>query len=49
MPQMVANLFERQAVGDQTRCAGVSQRMRTLVRSLDAEGDKSSVDDMVYG
>jgi len=47
--QMVANLLERQAIGDQARRAGVSQRVRALVGCLDLESGKSSVDDMVDG
>ena len=47
MPQMIADLFEGQAIGDQSRRAGVTQGMRPTVSGLDFEGGKPATDNTI--
>jgi hypothetical protein len=43
MPQVIADLFEGQPIGDQSRRAGVAQCMRPTVGGLDSECNKSVI------
>jgi hypothetical protein len=47
MPQMIADLFEGQAIGDQSRRAGVTQGMRPTVSGPDFEGGKPATDNTI--
>ncbi|MCP1975594.1 hypothetical protein AB7M56_000139 [Bradyrhizobium elkanii] len=47
MTQVVADLLEGQAIGNQTRRAGVTQRMRAAVGDLNAEAQQSVTNDAI--
>ena len=47
MPQMITDLFKGQAIGDESRRAGVAQCMRPTVGSLDSEGFKPATDNII--
>ena len=46
---MIANLFERQTIGNKARRTGMTQRMRSAMGNMDAERDEPAVDDIVDG
>lgn len=47
MPQMIADLLEGQAIGDQSCRAGVTQGMGPTVSGQDSEGRKPATDDTI--
>lgn len=49
MAEVVADLFERQSVGEQLRCARVAQRVRPEVSGLYPKGAQPPGDDVVDG
>ena len=49
MPQMVADLFERQAIGNKPGSTGVTQRVRPSMGDVDSKRNELAVDDIVNG